>query len=157
MKDDRINDEMEVRVPETAITREVELKKERKPMYEQNSLTYLKKDPNYRYREVNDTPGRIERYLAAGWEIVKGTVTDTYTGKGRKETAQQGSAVRSRVNPGQEHQFGILMRIPINLWNEDQAAKEKRRSDHEKAILKDAANELHKARILGPRANIRNN
>jgi hypothetical protein len=148
-----VENEMQDRVPETAISRDVEERKERKPMYEQNSLTYFKKDPNFRYRSVNDVPGRVERFQAAGWEIVKGNVQDTYSGKGRKEATQQGSAIRSRVNPGQEHQFGIIMRIPINLWEKDQKVKEAKRIEQEKFI--DAEGKLNKARILGPRSNIR--
>lgn len=153
MRDDRVDSPMDDRVAETSINREAEEKQERVPRYKQKSLTYIKKDPNYMYRVVNDFPGRIESFKAAGWEIVKGAVNDTYSGKGRKEVDPGGSALRLRVNPNNAYQDGVLMRIKKEWYDEDQRAKHQVQFDKEKDL--DKKGQLTKARRLGPMSNIK--
>lgn len=152
MQDDRIIPTIEDRKPETAATRAAKLKKERVPLYNQKALMYTDKEPGYTYRMVNDTPGRIQRFLKAGWELVKGAVEDTYSGKGRKEASSQGSYITRTVDPNHQYSEGHLMRIRTELYEQDQLAKEAALDRLEEEL--DANGKLTIARQLGPRANL---
>lgn len=134
--------------------RETVLRKERIPLHEQNSITLLSLDPNYKYRVVNDTYGRIARFLAAGWSIVEGDIHDTYSGQGRQVEAQRSSQLWRTVNNGIDApcKDGVFMRIPIELFNEDQAKKAERTDMEEKEI--DPEGLIRKAQQLGSRWNL---
>jgi hypothetical protein len=80
------------------------------------------KDPNFEHRVVNEKPGRIEAFMNAGWEMICITnenkvVGDPHCGRGTKV----GTPVRIHVG-GDE--FGYLMRIKKEWYEEDQAAKQ---------------------------------
>lgn len=152
MKDDRIINDAEDRRPETSTSRENKLKKERIPLYKQQALVYTDKEPGWHYRFVNDEPGRINKFLKAGWELVKGDVEDTYSGKGRKEASSQGSYIKRIVDPNHIYADGYLMRIPLELWQEDQKFKDAQLDRIEEDL--DAGGQLTIARKLGNRANL---
>lgn len=81
-------------------------------------LSVREQDPNYVYRWVNDTVGRIQRFLDAGYEIVN---QDVEVGQ---NTVDRGSKLGSSVTRAVG--FGVtsvLMRIPKEYYDEDQAAK----------------------------------
>src|ERR1019366_5501665 len=71
--------------------REIKLKAKRIPMYEQNSLTFFDKDPNFAYRWVNDTYGRINSFQLAGWSLLEGDNSRTFSGKGSEVENQSSS------------------------------------------------------------------
>ena len=87
-----------------------------------NILTVAGKDPNYEYRWVNDSEAgmRIERFKEGGWELVN---KDAGTKVGDKVVDQGsivGSVVTRYVGQGTT---SVLMRIPKEWYDEDQAAK----------------------------------
>lgn len=82
-------------------------------------LTVSNKDPNYVYRWVNDTPGRIQRFMDGGYEIVNheaeigGPAVDKGSRLGSAITKSVGGTVTA-----------VLMRIPREWYDEDQQAKQ---------------------------------
>lgn len=96
-------------------------------------LTISNKDPNYVYRFVNDTPGRIQRFLEGGWEIVNheselGQKTvDSGTRLGSAVTKMVGGTVTA-----------VAMRIPKEWYDEDQAAKQAQIDAHEASMKAEA-------------------
>lgn len=101
-----------------------------------NILTVLGKDPNYVYRWVNDTDAgmRLERFKEAGWEIVNKNsdvkVGDKVVDKG----TVVGSAFTRYVGQGSQ---AVLMRIPKEWYDEDQAAKQASIDEIEAAMRSD--------------------
>jgi len=82
-------------------------------------LTVSNKDPNYEYRWVNDTPGRIQRFMDGGWEVVN---HDTEVGG---EAVDKGSRLGSAVTKSVGGiMTAVLMRIPKEWYDEDQVAKQ---------------------------------
>lgn len=100
-------------------------KAERIPMHMQRSLSFINREPGYRYRFVNDVYGRISMFLKASWTIVEGDSSQTYAGKGREEASQKNGQVWRTVNngTGANCREAVLMRIPDELYDEDQMAK----------------------------------
>lgn len=83
-------------------------------------MTVSNKDPNYVYRWVNDTENRIERFKLAGYEIVT-SEHDIGMPTVDKVSDKFGSAYVKKVGGGLQ---SVLMRIPKEFYNEDQAAKQ---------------------------------
>lgn len=83
-----------------------------------NIMTVADKDPNYVYRWVNDVSGRIQRFQEGGYEIVTGSneVGDNTVDRG----SRLGSAITKSVGG---LVTAVLMRIPKEWYDEDQAAK----------------------------------
>lgn len=134
--------------------RETPLRKERIPVHEQNILTGLNLDKGYSYRWVNDLYGRISSFQQAGWEIVEGNLQQTYSGKGQQIEAQRGSQMWRNVNQRNDApcKDAVLMRIPVELYNEDMA-RQAEEVDTKEAQL-DPTGVIRKAQAMGPRANI---
>ena len=78
--------------------------------------------PGFRTYIVNDLPGRIDMFKAAGWEHVYGEEKNL-SDQTAQSVSQQGSPVRYRVNirPDSPCQWGYLMKLPLELWEQDQA------------------------------------
>lgn len=77
------------------------------------------KDPNYEYRWVNDTPGRIDSYKEAEWEVV--TDDNIVVGERRiNAPSQQGTPKTVAAGQGIT---AVLMKIKKEYYDEDQAAK----------------------------------
>ena len=96
-------------------------------------LAVRNQDPNFVYRWVNDTPGRIERFKEAGYEVV---LQDVEVGH---KTVDRGSKVGSAIM----RQVGglltaVCMRIPKELYDEDQAAKAEAILEQELAMRAEA-------------------
>jgi len=82
-------------------------------------LTFKNRSPGFEYRVVKDKPGRIDRFLDGGYEIV---THPTEVGDKRVATpAPEGSPVKISLGHG-EH--GYLMRIPEEFYKEDQKRKQ---------------------------------
>ena len=83
----------------------------------------IPEDDGYQYRVFNDNwrkePGRIQRAKNAGYEIVPDK--DPYN----VGTNEDGSVIK-----------GILMRLPKELYDEDQAVKQKEVDKVDEAIMK---------------------
>lgn len=150
----RAGEETVERQQETGLTREKE-RRDRVPRHKQRALDFQDKDPNFHYRVVNDTPGKIASYLRAGWELVEGNNLSTFSGDGRAEASQAGSAITRVVNKDNAAQakIGYLMRIPIELFEEDKLGKRRRNQQVIESV--DPAGELQRALAMGSRTNIR--
>lgn len=82
-------------------------------------LTVHGKDPNFVYRWVIDSPGRIQRFVEGGYEVVQ---EDLEVGQ---KTVDRGSKLGSAVTKaGGSGQTLVLMRIPKEWYDEDQLAKQ---------------------------------
>jgi len=121
----------------TRQTREVALeamRPKRVPLHEQrrNRLTFTDQDPNYVYRVVNDIDNRIEQFKLAGYEVVehKSKVGDTAVVDGN---VSLGSGTRVSVGSGRQ---AILMRIPKELYEADQAEKQKEVTRKENLLIR---------------------
>jgi hypothetical protein len=92
--------------------------RKRVPLGTRNILTAPKKSGFVR-RFVNDKGDRIERFKAAGWNVVDENVQvgDQKIGK----ASLMGSLINPHVGGGQK---AILMEIPEEFYNEDQTAKQ---------------------------------
>ena len=93
-------------------------KPKRIPVGAGNKLEFSGKDPNYAYRIVNDNPGRLQMFLQAGYEFCT-----TETRESDKGAAEAGSTDTRIVADAGRGVKGYLMRIPKELYDEDQANK----------------------------------
>lgn len=91
-------------------------------------LTVTNKDPNYFYRWVKDLPGRIQRFIDAGYDIVN---HDTQVGQ---RVVDSGSRLGSAVTRLDGANTLVLMRIPLEWYNEDQEAKARELDAQEDAL-----------------------
>lgn len=134
----------------TGATREVE-RKERVPLFKQNAMTYINQEPGWHYRLVNDVYGRISKFIQAGWQIVEGAVTGTYSGT-KQEAVQSGAQIWRTVNkdPNAPSQKAVLMRIREEDFAADQAAKQALIDANEEAI--DPEGIIRQAQLMGGRA-----
>lgn len=98
---------------------------QRTPLNRKHVLA-AKSRPGFHRCYVNEEPGNVEAYLAAGYTIVEGE-ENALKDKGVQDTSQLGSAVRHTVNrnPNASSRTAILMEIPQEWFDEDQAAKQK--------------------------------
>ena len=92
--------------------------KDRVPVGYGNKLEFTCNDPAYVYRIVNDTPGRLDLFLRAGYEF-------TYEGdraadKGVAETGQADTRISVDAGKGVR---AYRMRILQKFYDEDQAQK----------------------------------
>jgi len=87
----------------------------------------------YHRRVVNDVDGRIEMFKQAGYELVTTPTAGAELQAG--DASQIGSVVRKPVGGGVD---GVLMEIPKEWYEEDQAAKEQRRLLKETSLLSEA-------------------
>ena len=103
--------------------------RKRIPIGYRNLLTVEGKEDDFEYRWVNDVDGRPEKMEEVGYEPVthKVSVGDSAVGR----ASQLGSAVSRPVGGGQK---AVLMRIPKEWYDEDQAEKQKRVEQSEKAM-----------------------
>ena len=82
-------------------------------------LTVYDKDPNFVYRWVRNDEGRIQLFQERGYEVV------ARTHKVGEKTVDSGSQLASAVTKfGGGNVTLVLMRIPKEWYDEDQAAKE---------------------------------
>jgi hypothetical protein len=72
-------------------------------------LSLIGKDPNYEYRIVNDTPGRISMFKQGGWELVTNAEVDT--GNYRAEEASEIGSLASYIVDGGTGQKAYVMKI----------------------------------------------
>lgn len=102
-----------------------------------NLLTVANKDPNYVYRWVNDTPGRIAMFKDGGYEVV---TDDNEIGQ---STVDRGSRLGSAITKSVGGlTTAVLMRIPKEWYDEDQAAKQEQ-IDTLEATMQEQAKKEH--------------
>jgi hypothetical protein len=104
----------------------------RVPVGARNKLTADQREGFVR-RWVNETPGRVGMFEAAGYKVV-----DDPTKVGDPIAAgatQLGSVVRKPVGGGVD---AVLMEIPSEFYREDQEAKEQALKQKEQSLLSEA-------------------
>lgn len=96
---------------------------QRTPLHKQRALSATHRD-GYVRRWVNESVDRIESFTRAGWTPVVG---DENTSDVRAQSESQlGSVVRKVVNkdPHASNRTAILMEIPRDIYDADQADKQ---------------------------------
>ena len=99
--------------------------KKRVPVHKQSAIAVTNKDPNFVYRIVNDSEGRIDQFLAGGYVLAEDSVESE---DDRIQSASQmGSVKRMVVNRGRDAdtKHAVLMKIPREMYEEDQREKQK--------------------------------
>lgn len=107
-------------------------------------LTVTGKDPNYVYRWVRDTPGRIQRFLDGGYEIVN---HDAQVGQ---RTVDSGSRLGTAVTRLDGAHTLVLMRILRDWYNEDQEAKQREIDALEDSMRTEGGNRTGMSRDEAP-------
>jgi len=124
---------------ETEVKQEVVAKRRRRvPLGRpRNLLSVLDQDPNWQYRWINDKNDRIDRAKEGGYEPVLGghKVGDVTLDGG--QNPKFGSAVAKQVGGGM---WAVLMRVPREIYEEDQKAKMDDLLDAERQMVRDANN-----------------
>ena len=111
----------------------------RVPMHQRQPLSVSGRDPNFEYRVVNDIPGRVDRFKLAGWvPDDKTDVGDNIAGR----ASSMGSTTSAPVGKGTN---GIVMKIPKELYKEDQMAKQRKVDESEEAMLSSTEDAMNDA------------
>lgn len=108
----------------------------RVPIHEQRNQMTTEQRPGFVRRWVNDIPGRVEKFLKAGYELVSDkdvtvgdeTVTDNNVALGSGARKNVG---RTRSGEGTQ---AVLMEISAELYEEDQKAKQAQVNASEEAL-----------------------
>jgi hypothetical protein len=98
-------------------------------------LTISEKDANYVYRWVKDVPGRIQRFLDAGYEVV---VHDAKVGQ---KTVDSTSRLGSALTRNTDGTLLVAMRILREWYDEDQASKQREIDSLEAAMSAEGGNQ----------------
>lgn len=105
----------------------------RTPLNVRNRLSIKDRDPNKHYRIVNVKDDRIEQFKEQGYEIEHGV----QVGDRRLDSPSVlGSASEISVGQGMK---AVLMSIPKEYFQEDQAAKQSQIDELESSMKHDAA------------------
>lgn len=94
-------------------------------------LTVRGKNPDKEYRWVNDTDGRIQRFIEGGWEPV--TDDEVIIGEKTADSSKAPGSVKEKYVGGGKK--AVLMAIDKDLYDEDQHNKS-RRIDEQEAVMK---------------------
>lgn len=112
-------------------------RKKRIPLHFRNTIK-SKSKPGFVQRVVNDVDDRIEMFKEAGWRPVSDgrEIGDAQLGV----SSRIGAAASKPVGNGVR---GVLMEIPEEYYNEDQAYKQARVDATEKALMPEDMSEDH--------------
>jgi hypothetical protein len=111
----------------------------RKPLSARGPLNITgEKDPNFHYRFINDVGSRVYNYQQAGYEIV--TDGDLTVGDSRVSDASDLGSPRRVV--GDQGTTSVLMRIPKEYFDEDQAKKNAALDEQDQAMKQQATKDL---------------
>lgn len=106
----------------------------RSPLQGKQPLAVRGKEPGFHHRIVNDRDDRIADFIDAGYEVVVNK--DVTIGDKRVDRpSEEGSVKRISVGQGDK---AVLMRIPQEWYDEDQAAKQVHLKDLEDTTKKEA-------------------
>lgn len=111
---------------------------QRVPMHKQNIFTAQAR-PGFKRMWVNEYIGAVASHELAGWSLVIDASMQTHDGQAQVES-QLDSVVRRVVNrdPHAPCRTAVLMEMPVETYEEDQAA--------EQAILEAQEKQWNKAR-----------
>lgn len=97
---------------------------------QRNVLTVSNQDPNYVYRVVRNEGDRVEVFKEAGYETVDAS-THRVGDRRVDSTSNSGSIATAHLGGGMQ---GVVMRIPREFYEEDQAYKEALLSETEQGM-----------------------
>lgn len=107
-------------------------RKERVPVNgNKNILTVMDKKSDLEYRWVLDTPGRLQKFLDGGWEVV---VDELKVGD---KAVDSGSKLGSAITTSRGGQTLVLMAIPKEWYDEDQKAKQEKVDAVEETMMRE--------------------
>ncbi len=112
----------------TSVGRKLKIKPKRIPLYQQKTLD-IQVEPGYHYRLVTDTGNRIERFIAAGYDFVNEECLPE--GRRAKDPHQFGAVACQSLGRGD---IGYYMRIPLEIYEEDQKQKQHQLDENQKDI-----------------------
>lgn len=107
---------------------------QRTPLQGKQPLAVRGKEPGFHHRIVNDRDDRVADFIDAGYEVV--ISKDVTVGDKRVDRPSEEGTVK-RISVGQGDK-AVLMRIPQEWYDEDQAVKQARLKDLEDATKKEA-------------------
>ena len=121
----------------------------RTPIGTRNVLTTEQRDGFVR-RWVNDIDDRVQMFMDAGYEVVKDSseVGDPRAG----DAKQVGKTKRKPVGGGT---YAVLMQIPKEYYDEDQAEKQQRVDKTEEALIPQDQTNLYGEGISIKRENVK--
>ncbi len=96
----------------------------RVPIHEQRDQMSTNQREGFVRRWVNDIPGRVEKFLRGGYEVVRDD--EVQVGDGENNNIALGTGARKNVGRtrAEENTQAVLMEIPKDLYEEDQKAKQ---------------------------------
>jgi len=97
-------------------------------------LSFKNKDPNYHYHVVTDKGGRLSDAQEGGYEFVVDEQALGANEVGRGASLDSRVVANTGTNEDGSPERGYLMRIPIDLYEEDQKAKQHNVNTKERAI-----------------------
>ena len=109
---------------------------ERTPIHAQTVLLHAERE-GFKQRWVSDYPGRIEKFLLAGYAFVRKEGAKLSTEQIQDPSMMDDSCIRRVVNKSLAEgsgRHGYLMEIPLEWWNDDQDAKMKKLDKSEEDI-----------------------
>lgn len=119
---------------QTVKAREAAKAQRRRPLSTQNRLEVVGEIPGYKLRIVKDVPGRIDRFMDAGWEPTD--TSEVSVGTSRSSVAkQEGNTNYIDLGGGEK---GLLMKQKIEWNEEDKAIIQERVNENEKAVKQPA-------------------
>lgn len=104
----------------------------RRPVGTMAKLVVHGKDPNFEYRFVNDTPGRVSMFKHAGWQLCTNDEVDTGTFRA-EEASELGSLAYSIVDGGTGMK-AYVMKIHKDEYAEIQDSLEREASAQEETL-----------------------
>jgi hypothetical protein len=104
----------------------------RTPINVRHKLTVLDQDPNYKYRIVNVKEDRVEQFIERGYEIDPNSIVGD---KSVDKPSSLGSSTEISVGQGMK---AVVMRIPKEWYEEDQAMKQAQIDELEASMKADA-------------------
>ena len=107
----------------------------RVPLGQRNRINIRNKDPNYVYRVVNDIDDNIAVRQAQGYEIVPADEAGQVGDRRVDNPSTLGSSTHFSVGQGT---MAVVMRIPREYYEEDQASKQAKLDEIDKQIVRDA-------------------
>lgn len=117
---------------EETINKAPKTRAKRIPVGTRNRLEVIGKSPDYVYRIVNDVDDRVERFKAAGYDVVPISESRLATQRVGQGTPT-GSISEMPVGGGVR---GVLMKIPKDWYEEDQKLKAAAVEETERSIKK---------------------
>lgn len=104
----------------------------RVPVGNRPKLAVVGKNPNFEYRWVNDTPGRIALFKQGGWELCTNDEVDV--GNFRAEESSGEGSLACQIVDGGNGQKAYVMKIKKEWFQEDQQHNEREVARNEESL-----------------------